>query len=309
MAIQIKHQFVSLKGDGTDATQVQPSNWNATHSITLASGQLIGRLTAGAGAAEEIPISAYMAALLASADNAALAGAIGIFETGDVKFTFRTTASAGWIKLVGGAGPRVSTIGNPGSNALLRANNDTLALFTIIWDACDNTLAPTYDSAGNPVARGANAAADFAANKSIVVPNPVGKVIVGAGLAVTGMPVTSSLRALGSLFGEEVHTLTAAEIAAHFHAVFLNDPGHTHSISGNANFVASTVFNAAYDDVQARAPFLAKGSHISTDTTNITVRDTAGGGGTADRTATNSGGGGAHNNMQPGLALNPMVKL
>src|ERR1700676_321872 len=33
MALNITHTFVSAKADGADATQVRPSNWNATHTI------------------------------------------------------------------------------------------------------------------------------------------------------------------------------------------------------------------------------------------------------------------------------------
>lgn len=31
----ITHKFVSGKSDGSDATQVQPSNWNDTHTIAI----------------------------------------------------------------------------------------------------------------------------------------------------------------------------------------------------------------------------------------------------------------------------------
>jgi hypothetical protein len=34
MAVTVVHPFVSAKIDGVDATQVRPSNWNATHSIS-----------------------------------------------------------------------------------------------------------------------------------------------------------------------------------------------------------------------------------------------------------------------------------
>lgn len=54
MAISLKHAFASAKSDGADATLVQPSNWNAEHNITMATGRLLGRTTASAGAVEEI---------------------------------------------------------------------------------------------------------------------------------------------------------------------------------------------------------------------------------------------------------------
>lgn len=58
--MEIKHNFVSAKSDGGDTTQVQPSHWNAVHTITMTAPGLIGKSTAGAGAAIElssVPIS------------------------------------------------------------------------------------------------------------------------------------------------------------------------------------------------------------------------------------------------------------
>jgi hypothetical protein len=60
MPISLKHAFTSAKADGPDATRVQPSNWNAEHTITMATGNVIGRTTAGDGAAEELPISTFV---------------------------------------------------------------------------------------------------------------------------------------------------------------------------------------------------------------------------------------------------------
>jgi microcystin-dependent protein len=58
MAISLKHLFTSSKADGTDSTLVQPSNWNAEHQLQMATARIIGRTTAGAGAAEEISVGA-----------------------------------------------------------------------------------------------------------------------------------------------------------------------------------------------------------------------------------------------------------
>lgn len=54
MAVSLKHAFTSAKADGGDSTLVQPSNWNAEHTLSLATARLLGRTTAGTGAAEEI---------------------------------------------------------------------------------------------------------------------------------------------------------------------------------------------------------------------------------------------------------------
>lgn len=56
MTIVITHPFVSGKADGTDLSLIQPSNWNANHSIVMPTARLVGRTTAGTGAAEEISV-------------------------------------------------------------------------------------------------------------------------------------------------------------------------------------------------------------------------------------------------------------
>lgn len=54
MTITLAHTFVSAKAQGADATLVSKNEWNAAHSLTQASGVLLGRTTAGTGATEEI---------------------------------------------------------------------------------------------------------------------------------------------------------------------------------------------------------------------------------------------------------------
>ena len=54
MAISLTHPFVSGKSDGGDATLVQPSNWNANHTIEMATARVLGRVTAATGAVEEL---------------------------------------------------------------------------------------------------------------------------------------------------------------------------------------------------------------------------------------------------------------
>ena len=74
MAISVKHAFTSPKADGTDSTLVQPSNWNAEHTLTLAAGKILGRNTSSAGAVQELPLA------FDTAGNAALS-ATGFFTT------------------------------------------------------------------------------------------------------------------------------------------------------------------------------------------------------------------------------------
>jgi hypothetical protein len=54
MTFSLKHLFQSAKSDGVDPTLVQPSNWNAEHTIVMDSGKILGRVTTGSGAVEEL---------------------------------------------------------------------------------------------------------------------------------------------------------------------------------------------------------------------------------------------------------------
>lgn len=77
---------------------------------------------------------------------------------GRPQFCLYTTPDPGWLELDG------KTIGNATSNATARANADTQALFIKLWG---NSTTVLYTSAGVVTAKGANAAADFAANKQL----------------------------------------------------------------------------------------------------------------------------------------------
>jgi hypothetical protein len=56
MVLQVQHKFRSQKTDGTDPTQIKPSNWNDDHKILMNGPKLIGRVDAGEGEATEISL-------------------------------------------------------------------------------------------------------------------------------------------------------------------------------------------------------------------------------------------------------------
>lgn len=85
--------------------------------------------------------------------------------TGEMIQYAGTTAPSGWVNANG------LTIGSAASGATSRANADTQALFTLLWTDWSDTWLPIYDSAGVLSTRGASAAADFAADKRMTVPN------------------------------------------------------------------------------------------------------------------------------------------
>lgn len=55
MTLTLKHAFQSAKTDGADSTLVQPSNWNANHTLTGSNNILFG--TNGTGTGGEITVS------------------------------------------------------------------------------------------------------------------------------------------------------------------------------------------------------------------------------------------------------------
>jgi hypothetical protein len=131
--------------------------------------------------------------------------------TGTMLDHLDTVAPTGFVMASG------RTIGNASSSGTERANADTSALFTLLWNAYSNSICPV--SSG----RGANAAADFAANKTITLPDLRGRVAAGkddmGGSAAARMTSGNGLdgTVLGNSGGEQVHTLLTAEMPSHTH--------------------------------------------------------------------------------------------
>ena len=123
----IKHAFTSAKSDGGDTTLVQPSNWNANHTIDAATityaqiqnvsatDKLLGRSTAGAGSIEEIALTAAGRALIDDADAAAQRTTLGLG-------TMATAASTDYLLLTGGAITGATTVSVNSASDALRIN-------------------------------------------------------------------------------------------------------------------------------------------------------------------------------------------
>lgn len=199
-----------------------------------------------------------------------------VFTTGDVKLTLKTTADAGWVLMNDG------TIGDASSGATTRANADTSALFALLWNNTADAECPV--STG----RGANAAADFAAHKTITLPLSLGRALAcyGSGSGLTA-------RALAKTTGAETVTLTAAESGsvAHTHTASStlrsSDGGGTGSSTFASNFLTTALTGA--------------GAVNTNYTDNVVITTTSA---NAGASASN-----AHTNMQPTLFLNVMIKL
>jgi microcystin-dependent protein len=145
-----------------------------------------------------------------------------IATTGDVKATYGTGPITGWVRMNG------RTIGSATSGATERANSDVQALFSYLW----NTDANLAVSGG----RGANASADWAANKTVALPDNRGRTLAGlddmgntAAGRLTSSYFGTSATVLGAAGGYQNHTMLVTEMPSHSHGV--TDPGHTHPIS------------------------------------------------------------------------------
>lgn len=131
-----------------------------------------------------------------------------VFQTGDCLWLDIQGTRSGWVRDNG------RTIGSASSGATERANADTSALFVYLWNNFSNTICPV--STG----RGANAAADFAANKTITLPDKRGYVPGGlddmgnsAASRYANVPVVSGdAVTAGSVLGESAHALVTAEL-------------------------------------------------------------------------------------------------
>jgi len=86
MTVSLKHKFTSAVADGGDTNLVQPSNWNDEHDLVMATDKLLGRTTAGTGAAEEISVGSglTLSAGTLSASGGGGGAVNGIFWENDV---------------------------------------------------------------------------------------------------------------------------------------------------------------------------------------------------------------------------------
>ncbi len=208
-----------------------------------------------------------------------------LFATGDIKARHSTGTHAGWVRAAG------RTIGSALSGATERANADTSALFQFLWTA-DSTLAV---SGG----RGGTAAGDFAANKTIALPDLRSRGLVGlADMGNTALTIlagntvdnSETVSTLGATLGIGTQTLDATQI-----------PSHTHTFTGNALPSHTHVYRVGSSDTGGIA---ADGG--GTAQTPLTDGASAG---TPTGANSNTGGGLAHPNVQPSALVTFYLKL
>ena len=163
------------------------------------------------------------------------------------------------------------TIGS-GSSGATRANADTEPLYTLLWNSMSNLEAPV--STG----RGGTASDDFIANKTLTLPDARGRVVAGkdemggsAASRLTNAGAGIVGTTLGVAGGSQTHTLTEAQLASHAHSAAYASA----SISPDGGLGSGQPFISAVVSGNTGA----------------------------------AGSGNAHNNTQPTIVLNKIIKL
>ena len=120
---------------------------------------------------------------------------------------------------------------------------------------------------------------------------------------LTSTTITSGATTIGNSGGEQTHVLTTAELAAHSHGV--TDAGHSHGITDptHAHTYTRANYGAAYGSGGGIGS--GAGSNVPTDSigTGISINSAATG-----VTINSAGSDTAHNNVQPTMIFNTIIK-
>ncbi len=203
-------------------------------------------------------------------DPGAGVDANAIFQTGDMIFVGKNSTRSGFVRCNG------RTLGSAASGGTERANADAATLFAFLWDNYANGQCAV--STG----RGATAAADFAANKTITLPDYRAAALTGfddmgntaASLYASAPVVTGSGILAGSVLGANTHTLLTAQLPAHSHPLTLasaaSNGAHTHT--------GTTDGEAAHTHTGTTGTESVGHTHQRKRTDTTTLTATAGGG-------------------------------
>ena len=192
-----------------------------------------------------------------------------------------TTSPTGWVRC------NARTIGNASSSATERANAATETLFTFLWTNYGDTVCAV--SSG----RGVSAAADYAANKTIALPDLRGRGLFGlddmgnSAASRLGSVITSQTTN-GASGGSETVTLTESQMPSHTHT---GTHAHTHT---------GAVGTLSFGVAQGGSSFSAVSSVGTT---------TSGAASTSSLTIDAAGSGAAHSNMPPAFLTTFIIKL
>lgn len=228
----------------TDLTILLPNPIEADETGRLpqffvADGLVKLRLTTSTGT--QIFVGDNLLAIGASSGGGGGGGTVDpttVLATGDMKFVYNTSVLAGFVRANG------RTIGSATSGATERANADTSALFAFLYNADPNLAV----SGG----RGANAAADFSANKTIALPDCRGRSVNG----LDDMGNSAAGRLTSTYFGATPTTLGAATTGFSDHVTLqtANLPPYTPSGNLTMSGVVGTSTNGPIGGTASGGP-------------------------------------------------------
>lgn len=312
----------------SDQTQAQTGTDDATAMTPLRTAQAIAAL-------QLIKEIASEAEALAGLNNTkgmtplrvaqAVALAVGGMPPLSVAFTIATVAPSGWLLF------NDQTIGDPTSGAQY-ASSWAVNVFTALFNNFNDATCPLFTSAGVATTRAAMGTAAAAWNPGhcrIAMPRALGRA-----MAVAGTGGGLSGRTLGQVLGTETHTLTGAEgpnMPVSVSSVSVSVSGGVSVYSNvSVNVSGGCYINAGYflndGAIQMGGAYGDGGTPAGQGFTGISnaagyggFSGSGSGGGSGSGSFSGSGsgsgsgttynGGAAHNNMQPTIFLNAMIKL
>ncbi len=222
--------------------------------------------------------------------NGSLEWGTSVVPTGVISDFIGSAVPSGWILANG------RTIGSAASTATSTKGDTVYNLYLLLWNSLTNTHAPV--SGG----RGSSAAADWAANKTLTLPDMRGR--VGVGLDSMGFSASQRINlesltsdTLGSSGGNQRIELDILSLPKHDHKMFVDWTSGSEADLGVNSYVlerAATYNESKYS--MATRPNLAQ----------PTMGRTSEAGGD---NSSSSGKGAPHSNMQPFLLVNKIIKL
>lgn len=200
-----------------------------------------------------------------------------VLNTGDCWWSPIQGVRAGAVRM------NARTIGSATSGATERANADCNALFLFLWTNLTDAVCPV--STG----RGASAAADWAANKNIGLPDMRGREALGltamGGLASgrLGNTYAGTGDTAGATYGVDGFLLASGQMPAHTHAVGtlvtgIESATHTHTVPGQG--AQPTQGGATYTGYKDSGAGVLTGIENASHTHPITGATASTGGGT-----------------------------
>lgn len=237
----------------------------------LADGTIKIRLTNAAGVTQVAADGVMVIGASSGSGSGSVVDPTTVMAVGDLKVRYGTGALSGFVRANG------RTIGSATSGASERANSDCQELFEYLWTEDANLTVST--------GRGVSAAADWAANKTIALPDWRGRTLAGlddmgnsaAGVltsAATGFGAQSGNPiVLGNGGGVESKTLLTANLPPYTPAGTNSGGAATFSFSTGGNFT-TTAAATAVNNITASGG----GTAVTTNFTQPTFTGTAQGG-------------------------------